>query len=124
MRHGRERQSRLIDGYKRHVAADLDIELILACAVTPANRPEREATPQLEADLVAWKLQVGELQIDRAYPDSSQAPEGHSLESGRFKPIGALRSLPTLDAGQPSGSAGLTRPRRRKRLARWLGMYL
>lgn len=73
MRHGRKSKSQLIDGYKRHVAADLDTELILACAVTPANRPEREATSQLEADLAALKLQVGELQIDLAYLDSSLA---------------------------------------------------
>ena len=30
-----------------HLAADL----ILACAVTSANRPEEEATPQLNADM-------------------------------------------------------------------------
>lgn len=46
MKHGRKSKSQLIDGYKRHVAEELDTELILACAVTPANRPEREATPQ------------------------------------------------------------------------------
>lgn len=73
MRHGRKSKSQLIDGYKRHVAEDLDTELILACAVTPANRPEREATPELEADLAAQKLHVGELQVDLAYLDSSLA---------------------------------------------------
>ena len=66
MRHGRKSRSQLIDGYKRHVLADLDSELILGCAVTPANRPEKEATPELEADLTELKLQVGELQIDLA----------------------------------------------------------
>jgi hypothetical protein len=49
MRHGRKSKSQLIDGYKRHIVEDLDTELILACAITPANRPEREATPDLEA---------------------------------------------------------------------------
>jgi hypothetical protein len=73
MRHGRKSKSQLIDGYKRHVAEDLDTELILACAITPANRPEREATPDLEADLAAQNLQVTELQIDQAYLDSSLA---------------------------------------------------
>jgi hypothetical protein len=79
MRHGRKSKSQLIDGYKRHVAEDLDTELILACAITPANRPEREATPDLEADLAAQKLQVDELQIDIAYVDSSLA---ESVRSG------------------------------------------
>ena len=73
MRHGRKSKSQLIDGYKRHVAEDLDTELILACAITPANRPEREATPDLEADLFAQKLRVNELQVDIAYVDSSLA---------------------------------------------------
>jgi hypothetical protein len=73
MRHGRKSRSQLIDGYKRHVLADLDSELILGCAVTPANRPEKEATPELEADLFELELQVGELQIDLAYLDSSLA---------------------------------------------------
>jgi len=73
MRHGRKSKSQLIDGYKRHVAEDLDTELILACAMTPANRPEREATPDLEADLAAQNLKVTELQIDQAYLDSSLA---------------------------------------------------
>ncbi len=73
MRHGRKSKSQLIDGYKRHVAEDLDTELIVACAVTAANRPEREATPDLQADLIAQKMQVGELQIDQAYLDSSLA---------------------------------------------------
>lgn len=73
MRHGRKSKSQLIDGYKRHVAEDLDTELILACAITPANRPEREATPDLEADLAAQNLKVAQLQIDQAYLDSSLA---------------------------------------------------
>lgn len=79
MRHGRKSKSQLIDGYKRHVAEDLDTGLILACAVTPANRPEREATPDLEADLAAQKLQVGELQIDQGYLDSSLAESVRSV---------------------------------------------
>jgi hypothetical protein len=49
MRYGRKTKSKRFNGYKQHIAADLDTSLILACAVTPANRPE--ATPQLKADL-------------------------------------------------------------------------
>ena len=46
MRHGRKSKSKRFNGYKGHVACDLDTELILACGVTPANRPELEAVPE------------------------------------------------------------------------------
>ena len=36
MRHGRKSKSRTINGYKAHLGVDLDTELVLACAVTPA----------------------------------------------------------------------------------------
>jgi len=80
MRHGRKSKSQLIDGYKRHVATDLDTDLIVACAVTPANRPEAEATPALEADLAAQQVVVGELHIDQGYAASSLAQK--TLEQG------------------------------------------
>lgn len=71
MRHGRKSQSQRIDGYKRHIARDLDSGLILACAVTPANRPEAEATPAVERDLREQGQQIDELYIDRGYVTSS-----------------------------------------------------
>lgn len=67
MRHGRKSKSQRINGYKRHIAADLDTNLILAAALTPANRPEAEATPDLQADIANQKLTIGELHIDRGY---------------------------------------------------------
>jgi len=51
----------------RHIAADLDTDLIVACAVTPANRPEGEAAPVLEADIERQNFTVSELFIDRGY---------------------------------------------------------
>jgi hypothetical protein len=45
MRHGRKSKSKRFNGYKRHIAADLHTDLIFACAVTPANRPEEKARP-------------------------------------------------------------------------------
>ncbi len=48
MRHGRKSKSKRFNGYKRHIAADLDTDLILAGAITPANRPEEEAAPGLQ----------------------------------------------------------------------------
>ena len=73
MRHGRKSKSKRFNGYKQHMATDLDEELILACAVTPANRPEAEATPALEKDMKRQGLRIDELHIDRGYIKSSVA---------------------------------------------------
>ena len=40
MRHGRKSKSKRFNGFKSHIAMDIDTDLILACAVMPANRPE------------------------------------------------------------------------------------
>jgi hypothetical protein len=70
MRHGRKSKARLFNGFKRHIATDLDDNLILACAVTPANRPEEEATPELADDLAEQGYGFDSLYIDRAYINS------------------------------------------------------
>ncbi len=80
MRHGRKSKSKRFNGYKQYIAADLDSTLILACALTPANRPEEEATPALQADLERWDLHIESLSIDRAYVNSSLVQE--VVESG------------------------------------------
>ena len=67
MRHGRKTKSKRFNGYKRHLAIDLDTTLVLAVAVLPANRPEEEAAPSLVVDIKAQGLEIGELYIDRAY---------------------------------------------------------
>jgi hypothetical protein len=67
MRHGRKSKSKRFDGYKRHIATDLDTDLILACAVTPANRPEEEAAPMLKADLERQGRRIAEMHVDRGY---------------------------------------------------------
>jgi hypothetical protein len=56
MRHGRKSKSKRFDGYKQHVSTDLETDLVLACAVTPANRPEEEAAPALSADMAHGPL--------------------------------------------------------------------
>jgi hypothetical protein len=73
MRHGRKSDTKLFNGYKGHVAADLDLGLVLACAITPANRPEGEAAPQLQQDIAHYptRNKVSELFIDRAYVTST-----------------------------------------------------
>ena len=75
MRHGRKSKSKRFNGYKQHLAADLDTGLITACSVTPANRPEEEAMPELKADIDRQGRVVGELSIDRAYINSALVSE-------------------------------------------------
>jgi len=75
MRHGRKSKSKRFNGYKQHIAADLDTGLIAACAVTPANRPEEEAMPEIKADIDRQGRIVGELAIDRAYINSALVSE-------------------------------------------------
>lgn len=70
MRHGRKSKSKRFNGYKQHIAADVEHGIILACAVTPANRPEQEATPALAADVERQNLEIVELHIDRGYINS------------------------------------------------------
>ena len=67
MRHGRKSKSKLFNGYKRHIARDIDLHLIVACDVTPANKPEEEAAARLKRDIEAQGLRLGELHIDRGY---------------------------------------------------------
>jgi hypothetical protein len=70
MRHGRKSKSKRFNGYKRHIARDLDSKLILSCALAPANRPEEEAAAPLKADIEKQNLNIGELFIDRGYINS------------------------------------------------------
>jgi hypothetical protein len=71
MRHGRKSKSKRFNGFKRHIAADVDGGLILACAITPANRPEEEAIPALTIDMARQGLDVDHLFIDRGYINSA-----------------------------------------------------
>jgi len=71
MRHGRKSKSKRFNGFKRHIAADIDRGLILACAITPGNRPEEEAIPSLKTDLERQVLIVDQLVIDRGYINST-----------------------------------------------------
>lgn len=75
MRHGRKSKSKRFNGYKQHIGTHLDAELVLACTVTPANRPEEEATPELKEDLRRLGLEVDALFIDRAYVNSDLTQE-------------------------------------------------
>lgn len=68
MRHGRKSKRHRIDGYKRHIAIDLDTPgVICGVAVTPANQSERVAAKALLADLDRHQLDLSHLHIDRGY---------------------------------------------------------
>jgi hypothetical protein len=71
MRHGRKTRSVRVDGYKRHVARDLDSRLVRAVGVTPANAPEASVADQITTDLAHQHAHLAELHIDRAYLPSS-----------------------------------------------------
>jgi hypothetical protein len=66
MRHGRKSKSRVINGYKRHIAKDLDSGMLLAATVRPANEREFAAEKDLRPD-VERLGEVAELHIDRGY---------------------------------------------------------
>jgi hypothetical protein len=70
MRHGRKSKSKRFNGYKEHVAADMDTNLVLACSVTPANAPEGKGGLQIKEDLKRQGVAIGELNIDRGYINS------------------------------------------------------
>lgn len=81
MRHGRKSSSTLIDGYKRHLARDLDTALIRSCELTAANQPEADALKplikralRLEKDEDMDAL-IAALYIDRGYLSSPAVAE-------------------------------------------------
>jgi hypothetical protein len=70
MRHGRKSRSKRFDGYKEHIARDLDVPAVVACAVTPANRPEEEGARPIADDIERQGFTLQEAHVDRAYVNS------------------------------------------------------
>jgi IS5 family transposase len=70
MRHGRKNKNKPFSGYKRHIATDLDTQLIHAAAVTPANVVEHMAAEPLKLAIEALGFTISELYIDRGYLSS------------------------------------------------------
>ena len=66
MRHGRKSSSRTINGYKQHVAIELDHKLILATCVRPANEPEHHASEWLKPKIEKFGTVIS-THIDRGY---------------------------------------------------------
>jgi hypothetical protein len=80
MRHGRKSRSRVINGYKRHIARDVESSLILAATVRPANEPEHRAADLLRPDIQMFG-EVEEFHIDRGYLASQWTQ--HLYETGK-----------------------------------------
>lgn len=77
MRHGRKSKSSRVDGYKRHLAVDLDTRLTLAAALLPANRPEVEAAGALFGDIERQGFEVAQLHHDLGYLASADVMRHH-----------------------------------------------
>ena len=74
-RNGRKSSATRFDGYQRHIAHNLDEQVILAAEVLPADSPD---TAGLEPLLIAVELQhrqVTSLHIDRGYLGDDLIPD-------------------------------------------------
>lgn len=67
MRHGRKSSSRRIDGYKRHLAIDLDSRMVLHCGISAANAHDSEHMEDLRRAMEEGGWEFAELHIDRGY---------------------------------------------------------
>lgn len=74
MRHDRKSSSRTINGFKQHIAIELDHNLILATCVRPANEPEHEASQWLKPKVEKYGTVVSK-SIDRGYLAASWTAE-------------------------------------------------
>jgi hypothetical protein len=93
MRHGRKSRSKRFDGYKEHIAVDLDVHAILACAVTPANRPEEEAAAPIAENIDRQGFTLSEVHIDRAYVNSPLVSTVQNDGGAVFAKPWALRAI-------------------------------
>ncbi|MFC0862429.1 transposase [Sphaerimonospora cavernae] len=89
-RHGHKTSARGFDGYKGHVAADPDSEIITATTVTAGNRGDAQAAPDLLADLLADPAGDGSddvagssLDPDADLSDGGGGPEPGEADDGK-----------------------------------------
>lgn len=76
MRHGRKSRSRVINGFKNHIAVDVENGLTLAAAVRPANEREHMVEHHIRTDIERHGV-VCELHIDRGYLGAEWVGELH-----------------------------------------------
>jgi hypothetical protein len=75
MRHGRKSSRIRVDGYKRHIARELETGLIWACALSAANEPEADVLSDIDEQVHRQGRSIGELYIDRGYLSSDTVDE-------------------------------------------------
>lgn len=92
MRHGRKSRSKRFNGYKEHIARDLDAPAIIACSVTPANRPEEEGAVPISEDIRHQGFTIAEAHIDRAYVNSALVSDTRASGGEIFAKPWAQRS--------------------------------
>jgi len=93
MRHGRKSSSKTFNGFKEHVALDLDSNVTREVVVCPANHPEHEAV-----ELLAEELEQGvglfQLDIDLGYMGSPRiaqwAEQGVHIIARPWPQVGPL----------------------------------
>jgi len=74
MRHGRKSSSRTINGFKQHIAIDLDHKLVLATLVRPANESEHRSDQWLKPKVERYGDVISK-HIDRGYLASKWTAE-------------------------------------------------
>lgn len=131
MRHGRKSSSRTINGYKQHIAIDLDHKLVLATSVRPANEPEHKAS-QLIKPKVEKFGEVVYQSIDRGYLAADWTAElfeqGNTViakpwnqpTNGKFGKKDFTIDLEQLTAICPSGKVARITGKKGKQRARFL----
>jgi hypothetical protein len=71
MRHGRKSSAKTFNGFKEHIALDLDSQVTREVVVCPANQPEHEAV-ELLAEVLEQGPGLFQLDIDLGYMASPQ----------------------------------------------------
>lgn len=74
MRHGRKSKSTTINGYKGHVARELDHELVLDGLAEPANKHEHAAADVMRPN-IEYFGHVGEFHMDRGFLSAAWVTE-------------------------------------------------
>jgi Transposase DDE domain len=102
-RHGHKTAAHGFDGYKAHIAADPDSEVICAAEVSAATSGDAAVAPTLLGDLAAGEGEPGNEQAARAvvYGDSAYGTGAHLawLEQQRLTPM-VKAQLPTAPGGR------------------------
>jgi hypothetical protein len=107
-RHGHKTAAHGFDGYKAHIAADPDSEVICAAEVSPATTGDAVVAPTLLDDLGPGEGDQAAQAV--VYGDSAYGTGAHLtwLDQQGLTPMARPRSRPPPAAGSPKTSSKLT----------------